>query len=111
MLGKTGRDYTEFSVMLCKTGHDYTEFSVMLCKTGHDYTEFSVMLCKTGHDYTEFSDSAAGEKQDCLLSPNFFGLFISEVADESRKAGRRGILLSSLTEEIVSLSICSRCSP
>ena len=60
------------------------------------------MLCcvRSGHDYTEFFESPAGVKQGCLLSPKLFCLFINEVADEIRTAGRHGILLSNLIEEI-----------
>ena len=64
----------------------------------------NVLCCvRSGHDYTEFFESPAGVKQGCLLSPKMFGLFINEVTDEIRKAGRHGILLSNLIEEIFSL--------
>ena len=64
----------------------------------------NVLCCvRSGHDYTEFFKSPAGVKQGCLLGPKMFCLFINEVTDEIRKAGRHGILLSNLTEEIFSL--------
>ena len=64
----------------------------------------NVSCCvRSGHDYTEFFESPAGVKQGCLLGPKMFCLFINEVTDEIRKAGRHGILLSNLTEEIFTL--------
>ena len=64
----------------------------------------NVSCCvRSGHDYTEFFKSPAGVKQGCLLSPKMFCLFINKVADEIRKAGRHGILLSNLSEEVFSL--------
>ena len=64
----------------------------------------NVSCCvRSGHDYTEFFESPAGVKQCCLLSPKCFSLFINKVADEIRKAGRHGILLSNLSEEVFSL--------
>ena len=64
----------------------------------------SVLCCvRYGHDYTEFFESSAGMKQGCLLGPKTWCPFINEVADEIKKAGRHGILLTNLTEEIFSL--------
>ena len=64
----------------------------------------NVSCCvRSGHDYTEFFESPAGVKQCCLLSPKCFCQFINKVADEIRKAGRHGILLSNLSEEVFSL--------
>ena len=61
----------------------------------------NVSCCvKSGHDYTEFFESPAGVKHGCLLSPECVCLFINKVADEIRKAGRHGILLSNLSQEI-----------
>ena len=63
-----------------------------------------MFLCcvKSGHDYTEFFESPAGRSRAAYSAPKCF-LFISEVADEIRKAGRYGILLPNLIEEIFSL--------
>ena len=61
------------------------------------------MLCcvRSGHDYRVLRVTSRGEA-GLLTRPKAF-LFIKEVADEIRKAGRHGILLSNLIEDIFSL--------
>jgi len=61
------------------------------------------MLCcvRSGHDYRVLRVTSRDEA-GLLTRPRAF-LFIQEVADEIRKVGRHGILLSNLTEDIFSL--------
>ena len=57
----------------------------------------------------EFFESPAGDKQGCLLNPppkkkkKKSCLLIHELADEIRRAGKRGTFLSNLTDDIFSL--------
>ena len=61
----------------------------------------SVLCCvKSGQHYTEFFGSPTGAKQGCLLSPDSFCSFISEVVDEIRKGGKHDIMLSNVVIEI-----------
>ena len=69
------------------------------------------MLCCviSGHDYRVLRVTSRDEA-GLLTRPRAF-LFIQEVADEIRKVGRHGILLSNLTEDIFSLLFADDVAP
>ena len=85
------------SLWLCLSRKGLSRIMLNLQKGRYENTSYCV---RSGHGSTEFFESPAGVKQGCLLSPKLFCLFTNEVADEIRKAGRHGIVLSSLIEEM-----------